>query len=246
VTGPVASGLRFSTKLLRRTIRLFVPLLEFLPADLQSLKPRDFIRRMLEDLHVKVPDNDPIPDAKDTEMQSRWVRLDLPAWLARRLAADEKERGESGRYPAWVILNTAMWTADGQAQRLLWAEHLRDLLAALLGVHDAGQAYVEIPQLRWLLLAPSGDMLPLQGVTQYKDDLTQFDFESDFAECVKWAWRAVDKVGEQSFEFLTALAGDLRDLHANQQNQTLTLRKFLASRVSGIIRREAQRMAGMK
>jgi len=245
VTGPAASGLRFSTKLLRRILGVYVPVTEFVAADLQSLKPADFLRRLLEDLQIPIPDNDKIPEPKDTEMLARWVRLDLPPWVARRFAADERNRKEAAHYPAWVILNTALWTPDGLAQRLLWAEHLRDLIAALLGVRDPGQPVIDIPQIRWLLLAPAGDMLTLREVPKSEEKLeANFDFEGDFAQCLEWAWRALLPNDGQNTDQLRATASYLKDLHDNPVYKTITLRKFLADGVSGIIRKKATRMAG--
>lgn len=235
VTGPAASGLQFSAKLLRRTLGAHVPVAEFSPIDLQTLKPRDFLLRLLDDLQIPVSDRDPLPEPKQTETLSAWLRIDLPAWLARQLETDAQQ--DPARYPAWVIINTALWTPDKRAQRLAWPE-LKELVAALLGVRDPGQTAVDVPQLRWLFLAPSADVLPLRNVSYWPDDLSSPDHAAGFAECLNSAWRAVDR--QSQGENLAMLAGIGRSFIAHYPAGCAdALPRFLADCVSDAIREDA-------
>jgi hypothetical protein len=234
VTGPAASGLQFSAKLLRRTVGAHVPVAEFSPTDLQTLDPKQFLKHLLGDLQISLLDGDPVPDPRPTETPSLWIRVDLPKWLAGRLQADAGK--DPSRYPAWVIVNTALWGPDRSAQRLNWPE-LKDLIAALLGVHDPGQAAVDIPHLRWLFLSPSIEALPLRSVPFWGDDLSSPDHAAGFAECLNSAWRAVDRKSQG--ESIALLKGIGRTfIRRYPTGSTDALPRFLADCVAETIRED--------
>lgn len=203
VVGPKGSGVRFSVDLLKRTLGSNVPYLDFGEADLGpppgggSASVR-FLRYIAKELRVPGHD-DPIPDPPATEHLSRWHRIDLPRWLAERLQKDEEDKPD--KYPAWIIINAV---SEG---RFLWAADLEDCIAALAGFNDPGQPIVHIPQLRWLFLARSREVLPVPATNPRDEDLTpypnqppdirepglNYQWESDFAECMRLAWLSVEK-----------------------------------------------------
>ena len=236
VTGPTGSGRQFSIDLLRRTLGTHTPVAVFSPKDLETLPPKDFLRALVDSLGIVGLAGNPMPEPPATEGMLRWLRLDLPKWLAERLAEDE--RRDKTRYPAWVVINAAV----PPDERLLWAENLKDFIAALVGIHDPGQAGIDLPQLRWLFLATNAATLPVSGVRQLEDDLSNYNsYDADFAECVQLAWRSVYKdAQEQDVNLMRNIA---RRLVAPVQ-PGLSVRKFLADTERDMIRDEAQQIAG--
>lgn len=187
VTGPAGSGVKFSARLLRRTLGAQVPVVEFSARELQSLSPQLFLRALIDEAGIR--GNTPMPPQNPNETIQKWLRLDLPQWLFKLL--DEDKRPERRPYPVWIIINAVV--APGE--RLLWAENLKDFVATLSGAHDPGQIVIDLPQLRWLYLAKNPETLPLIGVEHRRDDLaSEQTYESDFADCFQSAWYAtVDK-----------------------------------------------------
>jgi len=190
VTGGTGSGRGFSVKLLRRTLGTQTPVVEFSPRDVQTLGPKDFLRFLVDGLGIVGTSATPMPEPPATESVARWLRLDLPRWLADRLA-DDQQRNPS-RYPAWVVVNAAV----PEGERVLWAEYLKDFVAALVGVADPGQKALDLPQLRWLFLGNSSDAFPVSGAARFDEDLATYPesaFSGDFAHCMQVAWRSTEK-----------------------------------------------------
>jgi hypothetical protein len=227
VTGPPGSGVQFSIRVLQRTLGAQTPLVVFTPKDLQTLSPRDFLRSLVDGIGINIRPGDPIPPARDTENIPRWLRLDLPAWLKRYL--DEDERQKLRPYPVWIVMNGMVPVGE----RMLWADNLKDFAATLTGARDAGQAAVDLPQLRWLFLGQKLDGLPVSGVPYEAEDLTvDQSYDADFVECIQLAWRSVLDKEEDEIDknlllgmaaALTAAAG------------TVPTRKFLANGVRNMI-----------
>ena len=185
VTGPAGSGKKFSVDLLRRIIGPQIPVVMFAERELQYCSPRLFTQVLVQELGLS---SLMMPEQLSTEAFPRWLRLDLPQWLQGRLA--ENQQGNATTYPRWVVINTV--TPDNR--RLLWAEHLRDYLVALLGVNERGQPGIPLPHLRWLFLSETTDTLLLGNVLRYDDDLSDFSRETEeFAECLKLACQTLDK-----------------------------------------------------
>jgi hypothetical protein len=156
---------------------------------------------------------------------ARWLRLDLPKWLAARLAADE--RRNRGRYPEWIVLDAFV----GDTRRLLWADNLKELVAALAGEHDPGQSSVEIPQLRWAFLVGPSDTAPSPNVGRNEDDLREQDqYDAEFAECMELAWSCVERRGDGfTHEALMNFGSGFLSFNAMQPEPTrLPPRKALA------------------
>jgi len=155
---------------------------------LQTLGPREFVHTLARELRLPGLLSNAPPEAKSTEALSRWVRTDLPTWLAQRLA-DGSTRNANG-YPAWVVMNT--YVAGDRP--LLWAEGLDEVVAALCGVRDANESAADITQLRWLFIASHPAALPLTGVSRCDEDLSREDMlRQDFINCFRIAWRSVLK-----------------------------------------------------
>jgi hypothetical protein len=186
VTGPASSGVRFTKRIVRRIVGT-VPVVEFTATALARITPADFVRTIVDEIGVVGHNAGPVPSANATENTPRWLRLDLPIWLAKALGGDPRQQA---RYPAWIVINTI--TEPGE--KLLWADLLKDLVSALAGAHDAGQRAIDLPQLRWLFLARAVAPLPIVGVDRHEEDLTvdTTSFE-DFADCMAAAWRSVEK-----------------------------------------------------
>jgi len=227
VTGPPGSGVQFSIRLLQRTLGAQTPVVTFTPKDLQTLGPRAFLRSLVDGIGIKIRPEDPIPEAKETENLSRGLRLDLPAWLKRYLDQDQQQKVR--RYPVWLVMNAMV----PGGERMLWAENLKDFVATLTGARDAGQAAVDIPQLRWLFLGQKLEGLPVTGISYASEDLSVDQaYDEDFAECVQLAWNSVlDKEGEEIPKNL--LLGMAAELAAAAG--TLPVRKFLANSVRRMI-----------
>jgi hypothetical protein len=229
VTGPVGSGRHFSIELLQRTLGAQMPVVVVSPIELQTLDPRQFLRRLVDGLGVLGTAGKPIPELPSTENVPGWLRLDLPRWLFDRLSEDEQR--DKTRYPAWVVIDTVM----PPGQSLLWADYLKDFVAALVGVRDPGQAAVDIPQLRWMFLASSTNTLPIGGVVKLEDDLSNdTSYEEDFAECMKLAWFSIDKEAILDDELLKNTANLITTMNAGNQ----PLREALANGVRRLIKKK--------
>lgn len=224
VTGPPCSGRRFSIKLLRRTLGTQTPVVEFSPRDLQTLSPRDFLRFLVDGLGLPTAGR-PIPEPVQTESVARWLRLDLPQWLSERLAADAER--DPSRYPAWVVINAV----SPEGERLLWADYLKEFVAALASTHGAAPGTVDFPQLRWLFLATTADALPVMVGRRCDEDLSSWtSFADDFASCLQLAWRSVDKQETIPPLLLRAMAQTVRDAPGDKP-----LRDALASAVRNLV-----------
>jgi V8-like Glu-specific endopeptidase len=218
VTGPPGSGVRFSSRLLRRILGAHVPAVEFLPRDLQSLLPGEFLRALIEE--IGIPGTPTMPKPNPNETIQKWLRIDLPQWLYK--VFEEDKRPERQPYPIWVIINAAV--APGE--RLLWAENLKDFVATLAGAHDEGQVAIDLPQLRWLYLAANLETLPLSGIEYRSDDLaTDEEYDEDFADCLESAWLAIieKQAPEQDKRKIMSLARQIR-----KNSGTQPVRSFLA------------------
>lgn len=228
VYGPPGSGRRFSRLLLQRTVEAERPVAIFSPRLLETLAPERFLRHLVDQLGILETSARPIPEPNSTENLPRWLRLDLPRWLADCLAADEIRC--PGRYPAWVVIDTV--TAPDLP--LLWPDNLKDLVAALAGVHDPGQPAVEQRHLRWLFLGASATVLPWSGVEPYEEDLAYDDsYAREFAECLQQAWYAVEREEAGSEELLMRIARRaVRDTPPEDR------RKVLAEVLSDYVRQE--------
>ena len=239
VTGPAGSGLRFSIKLLRRNLGAQTPVVVFPATDLQKLTPTQFLRVLVQELGVSGLAGKPIPEAPSTENLSLWLREDLPKWLLARLM--EQEARDRARFPAWVVMDTVLLDAQGKGQRLLWAENLRDFVAAAVSVHDAGQIPVEIPQLRWLFLASEPGSLPLSGIPQLEEDLNNYTtYEQDFVDCIQSAMRSFRGGDQLPWAPFQIMAGYI----AANRTPTLPLRKALADFVrESVAKAVAERQA---
>ena len=189
VTGPPGNGVQFSIKLLRRTLGVQVPVAEF-NRELGRLTPAEFARTLIREIGITGRTGGPLPPQPlDTENLSRWVRKDLPRWLADQLAKDAQQHPL--RYPAWVVVNTVLPEAE---PRLLWAENLADCIAALAGVHDSGQQVTDLPHLRWLFLGSGVEALPVTAGRALDEDLTVDTTAAvEYAECIRLVWQTLDK-----------------------------------------------------
>lgn len=200
VTGSPGTGVRYSIRLLRRTLGPQVPIIVFSPKDLQRLAPVEFLRSCLKELDIISTAEAPQPSA--VENLSRWLRVDLPLWFANQLQAST----EAARYkfPIWIVINAV---TKGNDERLPWADGLRDLLASLGGAHDEGQPAIDVPQIRWLYLARRLEVLPVAGIERLSEVTTDARYDSDFAECMQLAWFAIDKgAGEIPTEMTETMA----------------------------------------
>ena len=184
VYGPEGSGRRFSVDLLRRYLGSGVPVATFTGKELEEFKPPAFLENLVKQLGVFGAGDVKIPDENPHEDLPQWLRKDLPGWLLGRLTADAARTPL--RYPAWVVIDLVTVPAPST-----WATHLSDFLAGLLGAHDTGQTPVDIPQLRWLVLGPTADPLPLTGVNRRAEDLKDQPTLDDVAECLSLAWRSL-------------------------------------------------------
>ncbi len=188
VRGEHGSGRRYSIELLRRTLGISVPVAVFSASDLEGLEPVPFLKSLGTELSFSKHNIPDPPEALTTENLSRWIQKDLPKWLLDRLEEDQKIHGS--KYPAWIVINTIKASND----RLLWANNLEDCIAALIGAHDPGTIGTEIPQLRWLFLASTTEVVPTGGVMQNEDDLTkQTSYQAEFATCFQQAYRSIEK-----------------------------------------------------
>jgi hypothetical protein len=227
VSGPHGSGVRFSIKLLRRTLGAQVPVVVFPPEDLQRLSPEQFLRVIVSELGILGTVDHPIPPAPATEQVSRWLRLDLPAWLSDRLAVEQARN--KARYPAWIVINTVM----APEQRLLWANHLQDFIAALVGVRDPGQPGVDITQLRWLFLTTTAGTLPVPPDALHDEDLSNVTgIPDEFFDCLNLAWGSVEREPPMTRLVARGLAQLMKD---QLGNKGVPERKLLAGLVRELL-----------
>jgi hypothetical protein len=233
VVGEKGSGRRFSLKLLKRVLSTNVPVVHFPPTDLRTLSPKAFITALANELALPNIGRS-IPDPKETEPLARWISVDLPGWLAEALAAGQK--ADPSRYPAWIVIDTV----EDVNKRLVWAENLSDLVSAMSGGHDAGQAGVDLPQLRWMMMGASLNIFPPTRLTRVVDDLgaaENINYSTDFADCLSLAWRSLEAREQIPSNLLGAMAA-IRVQRAKQE--TSSIRASLAEHVRELIE------AGMK
>ena len=235
VTGPPQSGLQYSIKLLKHAMGLR-PVVVFSPNQLRTNEPKQFLKAVAQDLNILGLAGNEIPDVLSTENISRWLRLDLPKWLKDRLSEDEQRN--RAKYPAWIVINTVVPEND----RLLWADNLKDCVAALIGAYDPGQPAIDIPQLRWLFVAQSAGALPTGGVKQLEDDLNkEIAYNSEFADCFQLAYRSIDKQASLPEPLLMNMADFTLQTNARlPQNEQLPPRKALADYVRELIKKDRQ------
>jgi hypothetical protein len=231
VVGPRDTGVRYSAKILRRVLGPQVRAVEFTASDLQTLRPRDFLKALLFKLGV-VPPVDTAPPPHETENVSTWLRLDLPKWLVGRLTEHPSAPFDSKTTasPSWVVINAVMPTPASTS----WAAHLKDFLGVLAGVKDAGQEYIDVPQLRWLFLGNAADDLPVRASDLQDEDLSQYvGYEQDFVSCVQRAWLTLDKYEIPTEEALQELASTVKIAYAQ-----IPLRKALSDSVLRTLQRK--------
>jgi hypothetical protein len=233
VVGPKGSGRRFSVDLLKRVVGANVPIVRFPQQLLESLSPRDFVKALATQLALPLvlETGEAIPDPKRTEQESRWISVDLSTWLAKNLKASQEKY--PSRYPAWVVIDAVV---DGP-NFLSWADNLPDLISALSGGPDPGQAGVDIPQLRWLMLSSEASMLPPTRAGRIVDDLTVPDnvkYDEDFANCLSLAWRSLE-ASEQSPHQLLKKVGlkVIKDATRDQKNLRASLAEFVRDTILG-------------
>jgi hypothetical protein len=229
VVGPKGSGRRFSVDLLRKVVGANVPIVRFTPAMLQQYSIEQFVKFLANQLAL--PAGDVFPSPKPTEQISRWISVDLSGWLAKKIKAAQESH--PSRYPAWVVIDTVV---DG-ALPLLWADNLTDLVSALSGPPDPGQAGEDIPQLRWLMLSSEASILPPTRAGRIVDDLTVPDnvkYDEDFANCLSLAWRSLEESAQSSHQMLKKIGLKVvRDATRDQKNLRASLAEFVRDTILG-------------
>jgi len=218
----------YSAKILRRVLGPQVRTVEFNMAELQSMRPRQFLQALLFKLGVGHP-VEAAPLQNETEHVSTSQKMDLPKFLIERLNGDPSTAFDANTptAPAWVIVKSMM----PPPAQLLWADHLKDFLALLTGASDAGQQAVDVPQLRWLFLGYSADDLPIHARQKHDEDLSKYvDHEKDFVDCITRAWLTIDKFEIPTKELMTTFANYVK---ANPGG--LPLRLALSNAVRGVI-----------
>ena len=230
VLGDYGTFARFTVALLQRLVGNQVPIARFTPTSMQMLTPVDFVKSMLTQLGVEFGLADPIPIAPATETLDRWLALDLPEWVGRQFARHSMMR--PGTFPAWVAIDV---TVPPLTEPVLWKDGLRDLVTALVGVRDAGQA-VDIPELRWVLM--SCTPLAVGGAARLEEDLRgDQDAENGFVECMHFAWQAIDASALIPSSVLLAIAGSVKvNNTARPAGERLPIRKALAANVTELVR----------
>lgn len=225
VLGDYGTFARFTVALLQRLVGNQVPIAKFSPSSMQMLSPTQFINSLLQQLGVTTNLADPMPAATATETLERWLALDLPGWVGRQLARHAK--AQPGTFPAWVAIDV---TVAPHTLPVLWMDGLRELVAALVGVRDAGQT-VDIPELRWVFMSTTP--LPVGGATRLEEDLRgDLDAEDGFVECMQFAWRVID-ASPIPASCLIAIARKVRaDNDMRQAADRLPIRKALALAVA--------------
>ncbi|HEX8412205.1 MAG TPA: serine protease [Thermoanaerobaculia bacterium] len=186
VWGPEGCGLRYTTKLLRRLVGRETRVAEFSADKLQQYEADAFVSEVARLLVLPGRLDNPIPAKTETEAVSRWLRTDLPRWLAVRL--EEGATDEPHRFPAWLVLHTAV--ADFR-----WPDELEQVVAAIAGARDRGQPGIDMPHLRVLVLGSNVDSVPsLAGVDCIEDDLTTYTtYKQEFADCLSRALFSIDR-----------------------------------------------------
>jgi trypsin-like peptidase len=214
--GPPGSGLRYSVKILRRTIGLLTPVIEFTPHELATYSPEQFLKATADMLNISVAQHK-IPVALDEEDLPRWL-YKLGGWLRDRLA--EFARNDPSRMPVWFVLNVAVPAGE----RFLWADPLKEFIGAIAGAHERA---VPIPQLRFLFLASKPEGIPVLGANPLWDDLSTYaTSRDDYITCVKRAWASVDPKREVPWPFLDQIF----EL-ATEGKDVLQHRKILSEKV---------------
>lgn len=229
VIGKYGTFARFTIALLQRTVGSQVPIARFTPGNMQVLAPEDFARALVEQLGVDVdPQDRMLPSPPATETLERWLALDLPSWVGRQLARHAK--AQPGTFPAWVVIDVTVPSNEF----VLWKAGLRDLVTGLVGVRDAGQT-VDITELRWVFLSTTP--LAVGGTARLEEDLRDDeDVDSEFIECMQFAWRAIDKFEPVPPSLLLAMARKARaDNDVGPAADRLPVRKALAAAVSSLL-----------
>ena len=197
VWGPPGSGRRYSVDLLRRTLGIGVRIASFSADDLakkagtggddpSTAAVLKFLSTLASSLGFYLFQETDIPRPDATADLPRWLNGELPRWLSAKL--ESEARRDPTRYPAWVVLNTAV-------EDFQWTFPLPELVAALAGAHDQGKIAVPMPHLRFLFLALKPDTLPsLPGVQRIDEDLATYaTYAQDFVDCLDRALYAVDR-----------------------------------------------------
>lgn len=189
VWGPEGCGLLYTTRLLRRLVGGETRIAQFPADELQQLEPDAFVKDIAKLLALPGRLDHELPVKPGTENLSRWLRIDLPRWLAARL--EEGQKDEPHRFPAWLVLHTAI-------PRFRWRDGLEDVVAAIAGARDRGQPGTDMPHLRVLFLGSSVDSVPsMAGVERFDDDLTDYTtYATEFADCLSRALYSVDRESE--------------------------------------------------
>ena len=186
VWGPEGCGLRYTSKLLRRLVGREVRIGEFSGDSFPLLEPNGFVMEVARQLALPTRLDVPIPSRTETEAPSRWLRRDLPLWLAARL--EEGAKDEPHRFPAWLVVHTAV-------ANFRWPDELEQVVAAIAGARDRGQPGIDMPHLRVLFLGSNPNSLPsMAGVDRLEDDLSSYTtYRQDFADCLSRALYSVDR-----------------------------------------------------
>ena len=216
VWGPRGSGRTYSVELLRRTLDSEARVVVYSADELTTLSPEQFAAKLVDGIGITNVAEDKMPEPKETEAPARGLRTDLPAWIARWLARLAEKTPTA--VPVWLVLNAAV-------EDFNWKDNIRDLVAALSGVHDPGQQLIEQPHLRLVVLASSPAGLPIGSVPRFEDDLTNYTAHAaEFEACVRRAYFALDKtMGVAESEFLNDLAGaTVEDMEAAGHRKALS------------------------
>jgi hypothetical protein len=228
VWGPTGAGLKFSMDLLRRTLGLDVRVATFGAEVLSTATPQSFLSALATSLGFRLFQPSEIPEANASADLPRWLDGDLPRWLATRLEAEANR--DSSRYPAWVVLHTAV-------ENFQWPYLMPELLAALAGAHDPGKDPVPMPHLRFLFLAAKADALPsMPGVERVNEDLTSYTTHAqDFVDCLDRALYAIDKhsdIGDPA-NWLMVAEDWVGELEATRRRKFLSdkVRRFVLQRL---------------
>jgi trypsin-like peptidase len=232
VTGPEGSGVRFSTALLKRNVGAQKPVVEFSSIELSQHEPKAFLRALIASLgFLGVPS---IPEPRGTEDIPRWLRTELSDWLQSAMGKEGQRASE--RFPAWVVINAVV----PPGQKLIWADNLRECIAALIGLRDAGQAPFDIPQLRWLFLARTPDVLPLGNIDRKDEDLAkESDLTLAYARCLIQAWRTLDRQAHNDSGMLEAVGQTELDKQPNAPQ-----RQVLAAHIKSLLLAGRKRSGG--
>ena len=231
VRGTPPAGLKFSIKLLHRLRLPDIRVAEFSAIDLQKPIVEGFLPKLISDLNLE-GGAAKWPDFVATETATRWVG-DVAKWLLNVLAKDNDVN--KMKYPAWIILNTVM----PNDQSFAWPAYLEDLVAALLGRRNDQNIALDVPQLRWLLLATPQTNLPLAGIKSLEENLDGNLNESqkyleEFEECYVNAYKSIDRQSQMTPGMFYPVARKvLRD--NKNKDKPLPARKALAIGISELL-----------